>query len=104
MLISLAPLLLLVLESSREGSKEGRKATLLITAYPTSNLLSFSGRVLGTKQETIVALSSFHKPIFFLTNSVVKNLCWKGKIVKFGTFIPQCDTHSKDFCPKIAPK
>ncbi len=87
--ISLAPLmLLLVLESSREGSNEGRKASLLISAYPTSNLLSFSGRFLGMKQETIVALSSFHKPKFFLTNSVVENLCWKGRIVKLGTFIP----------------
>lgn len=93
--ISLAPLLLLVLESSREW----RKGSLLISAYPTSNLLSFSGRFLGTKHETMGALTKF-----FLTNSVVKNLCWKGKIVKFGTFIPPCDTHSKDFCQKIAPK
>jgi hypothetical protein len=83
--------------------KEVRKATLLISAYPTSNLLSFSGRFVGMKQETIVAISSFHKPKFFLTNSIIENLCWKGKIVKFGTFIPPCDTHTKDFCQKIAP-
>jgi hypothetical protein len=104
--ISLAPLLLLVLESSWEGSNEGRKASLLISAYPTSDLLSFSGRFLGTKQETMVALSSFHKPKFFLTNSVVKNLCWKGKIVKFGTFIPPMWYSFKGFlsknCTKVA--
>lgn len=100
--ISLAPLLLLVLESSREW----RKGSLLISAYPTSNLLSFSGRFLGMKQETIVALSSFHKPKFFLTNSVVENLCWKGRIVKLGTFIPPMWYSFKGFlsknCTKVA--